>query len=275
MKPDGLAFGGKLPSTPFNVLDLGDPTKAAQIQGTSFAAPLVLRTAIGVRAQLGPVVSGLALKALLIHNCEIEKSHDKSEVGWGKFPTDIEPLITCAKGTVHVLYQGFLDPKKFLRAEIPMPKEALNSDVTVTATLCFATPTDSQHPLTYTRNGLQIFFRRDRNNVPVGKTNPKSDGFFKSGLGMPEQLIRNDAHQWETVRHAKKRMRGASLLNPCFDIHLNPRDEGHDTAGDKVPYAMIVTVNAPSVSDLFEKVFDRYRFTLEELKPRFELVLKV
>ena len=275
MKPDGVAFGGHLPSKPFNVIDYGDPSKASQTHGTSFSSPLTLRTAIGVRAQLGPVVSGLALKALLVHNCEIEDIHEKSEVGWGKFPTDVEALITCAKGKAHVIYQGFLDPKKFLRAEIPMPKDSMNCDINIKATLCFATPTDSQHPLTYTRNGLQIFFRRDRNNIPVGKTNPKSDGFFKSGFGMPEHLIRNDAHQWETVRHAKRKMRGLSLVNPCFDIHLNPRDEGHDTSGEKVPYAMVITIDAPRVPDLFEKIFDRYRFQLEELKPRFELPLQV
>jgi hypothetical protein len=70
-------------------------------------------------------------------------------------------------------------------------------------------------------------------------------------------------------------MRGAALKDPCFDIHLNPREEGHDTDGDEVPYAMVVAVSAPKVKDLFEQIFERYRFQLEELKPKIEVPLTV
>jgi hypothetical protein len=275
MKPDGVAFGGLLPDHPFNVIDSTNSTNTTGINGTSFAAPVVLRTAIGVRAQLGPTIEALAVKALLIHNCERTDAHSKAEVGWGRFKSDIQEIISSSNGSVHVLYQGLLDPKKFLRAQIPMPSTPINGNVTISATVCIATTTDSQHPLTYTRSGLEICFRRDRNNIPPGKVNPKSDSFFKRRIGSPEQQLRADAHQWETVRHAEKTMRGGSITAPCFDIHLNPRDEGHDTAGEEVPYAMVVSVSAPTVPDLFEQVFDRYRFVLEELRPRFELALQV
>ena len=273
MKPDGVAFGG-VATRPFHVVDYSDPTKTALKEGTSFSSPAVLRAAIGVRAHLGPVLNGLALKALMIHNTHI-KDHLISEVGWGQFCTDVEELITCSTGEAHVVYQGLLDPKKFLRASIPMPKTPITSMVTIKATLCIATKTDPQHPLTYTRSGLQIFFRKDRSTLPVGKSNPKATGFFKGSLGDSEDILRKDAHQWETVRHQSKRMRGADLKNPCFDIHLNPREEGHDTDGEEVPYAMIVTVSAPKVKDVFEQIFDRYRFQLEELRPQLKLPISV
>ena len=273
MKPDGLAFGG-VSSLPFLVVGGDDGTSAVPVTGTSFASPTALRAAVGVRAHLGPVLNGLALKALMIHNCRVDK-HEASEVGWGQFCTDVETLVTCATGSAHVVYQGRLDPKKFLRATIPMPKIPIKSFVTIKATICVATKTDPQHPLTYTRSGLQIFFRKDRANIPPNKVNPKPTGFFKTGIGLPEQLIRSDAHQWETVRHQSKRMRGSDLVNPCFDIHLNPREEGHDTAGEELPYAMIITVSAPKVMDLFEQVFDRYRFQLQELRPRLELPIRI
>lgn len=70
-------------------------------------------------------------------------------------------------------------------------------------------------------------------------------------------------------------MRGADIKNPCFDIHLNPREEGHDTDGEEVPYAMIVTVSAPKVKDVFDQIFDRYRFQLEELRPQLKLPISV
>jgi hypothetical protein len=130
-------------------------------------------------------------------------------------------------------------------------------------------------PALTTRSGLQIFFRRDILKIPTGKSNPASSSFFKTGLGKPEQLIRNDAHQWETVRHETKRMRGNSLLNPGFDIHYNPREGGHDTAGESIPYAMIVTVHAPKIEDLFEQIFKRYQFQLSELKPKIQIPIKI
>lgn len=273
MKPDGVAFGGTA-DEPFWVIDAGNPAVTAPVTGTSFASPAALRAAIGVRAHIGAAIRPLALKALLIHNAHTN-DHHASEVGWGLLCTDVEQLITCVEGSATVVYQGELDPKKFLRATIPMPAKTIAGLVTISATICIATQTDPQHPLTYTRSGLQIFFRKDRLNVAAGKTNPKSSGFFKSGLGMPEQLIRNDAHQWETVRHHSKRMQGNDLKNPCFDIHFNPREEGHDAKGEKIPYAMIVTVSAPKVKDMFDQVFNRYKFQLAELKPQIELPVRL
>jgi hypothetical protein len=273
MKPDAMADGGTSGS-PFLVLDSDDPNFATGVTGTSYASPSALRAAIGVRAHLGPAITPLGLKALLIHNCQID-GHHPAEVGWGLLNLDVEELITCATSTATVVYQGELDPKKFLRATIPVPKKPINGNVTIRATICVATDTDPQHPLTYTQSGLIIHFRKDRFNIPTGKTNPKPSGFFRSGVGMPEHLLRKDAHQWETVRHQSKRMRGLGLTNPCFDIHYNPREEGHDADGKRLAYAMIITISAASVKNLFDQIFDRYRFELAELKPRIELPIRV
>ena len=274
IKPDGVVPGG-VATNPFWVVGNNGRREAVPTKGTSFAAPAALRTAIGVRAHLGPVITPLALKALLIHHADAG-TNEAWEVGWGQFPADIEKLVTCTTGKAHIVYQGTLDPKKFLRAVIPMPEKKINGFVTIKATICFATGTDPEHPLTYTRSGLLIYFRKDRFDIPAGRTNPKSSGFFKTGLGMSEQLIRSDAHQWETVRRETKRMQGNKLSpNPCFDIHYNPRSGGHDTDGDDVPYAMVVTVDAPAEPELFEKIFKRYQFQLSELKPRIDIPIRV
>ena len=179
IKPDGVMPGG-VTSDPFWVVGRNVKREAVPIMGTSFAAPAALRTAIGVRAHLGPTITPLALKAILIHNAD-PGTNEAWEVGWGQFPSDIETLVTCSSGEAHILYQGVLDPKKFLRAIIPMPANKINGFVTIKATICFATETDPEHPLMYTRSGLQIFFRKDRFDIPAGKTNPKSTRFFKTG----------------------------------------------------------------------------------------------
>lgn len=107
IKPDLLAFGGSV-KTPFWVPDPDRPGYAIPIQGTSFASPLALRMALGIRTHLGPVVQPVALRALLIHHSD-KGEHEQREVGWGRIPTALEELITCPDDTVHVLYQGLLN----------------------------------------------------------------------------------------------------------------------------------------------------------------------
>jgi hypothetical protein len=145
--------------------------------------------------------------------------------------------------------------------------------VTITATVCIATDVDSQHPMHYTRSGLEIFLRRDLGNVPQGKINPKSSSFFGA---FAIKGLRPDAHEWETVRHGSRRMRGSSLKAPAFDIHYNPRVAGHDASdATTIPYAMVITVSAPRMPDLYDRIWQRYRFQLEQLRPKINLEIPV
>jgi Subtilase family len=273
VKPDCVAFGG-VENSPFYVINPLEPTLAKARMGTSFAAPFAIRTAIGIRAHLGPALGVLALKALLIHSCE-EHQSSFSEVGFGRIRDDIEEIITCPPGVARVVYQGYLEPKRFLRAVIPVPSLPMPGDVTIAVTVCIATEVDSEHPMHYTRSGLEIFFRRDLANRPQGKTNPKSSTFFSS-LRVNGLPLRPDAHEWETVRHASRRMRGASLRAPALDIHYNPRVSGHDAPmATTIPYAMVITLSAPRMPNLHDRILQRYRSQLEQLRPKISLPIRV
>jgi len=53
----------------------------------------------------------------------------------------------------------------------------------------------------------------------------------------------------------------ASIRRVKLDIHLNPREEGHDADGEEVPIRNDRdSFFAPKVQDLFEQIYDRYRF---------------
>lgn len=82
IKPDVMAFGGSI-AAPFWVLDMNRVGHAMPTQGTSFASPNALRTALGVRTYLGPIVQSIGLKALVIHHSN-DGNHDVREVGWGE-----------------------------------------------------------------------------------------------------------------------------------------------------------------------------------------------
>ena len=276
VKPEIVAFGG-CDAAPFLVLDAAKPGFARGIFGTSFSSPLALRSAIGVRAYLGSVMSPLALKALLIQHGK-EGDFDQREVGWGRVPHEIEELVTCPEGAVHVLYQGELEAGRFLRAKIPVPASGLRGMVLITATFCYATQTDPQDPLNYTRAGLEVAFRPHKgkfNQTEHGRSkNPSTKSFFTSGGYQSEEVLRRDAHKWEPCMKSSIRVRATSLDDPVFDIHYNARRGGMtDGSARPIPYALVVTV-ANDSPDLYNKIAQRYRTMLEPLRPVIQIPIR-
>jgi hypothetical protein len=277
IKPDVVAFGGSA-TTPFWVLDMNRAGYALPIQGTSFASPSALRAAVGVRAYLGPVVQPIGLKALLIHHSD-DNDQDAREVGWGRVPSEVEELITCPDDTAHVLYQGSLDASSYLRLRVPLPASGLAGKVRITATFCYATEVDPQDPLNYTRAGLDITFRpnSDRfSNTEFGASKqPSPKTFFSSKAYAPEEELRRDAHKWETCLKATRTFHAASLKDPVFDVHYNARLGGaQSNQGKPISYALVVTVHAKHVKDLYNRIAQRYRTQLEPLKPIIKLPIR-
>jgi hypothetical protein len=278
IKPDVLAFGGSK-KHPFWIPCMGHVDYAIPIQGTSFAAPLALRAAIAIRTHLGPVVEPLALKALLIHHSE-PLAYEQREVGWGRVPTDFEEMITCPDGTVHILYQGSLEPGKYLRARVTLPASGVTGDIRLKATFCYATETDPQDPINYTRAGLEITFRPDKTRFNKSKDNivsrePASKPFFSVGSYESEEELRRDAHKWEPCLKAAKVFRATTLNDPVFDIHYNARRGGaNDLRAQSIPYTLVLTIHAKQTKDLYNKVTQRYRTILQPLQPVLQIPVR-
>jgi hypothetical protein len=276
VKPDLIAFGGDATSSKyFHVLAEGSkPTLVPQL-GTSFASPYLLRNAVGVRAILGADLTPLAIKALLVHSAS-PSTHDKLEVGWGKVPEDLMEVITCPAGVARVVYQGELKPGKYLRATLPLPAGGLKGNIRLKATFCYASPTDPQDAIAYTRAGLEIVFRPNDKKVKGDKTNADTKGFFDMKAYATEAERRSDMGKWETVLHGSKPMRGSSLDNPVFDIHYNAREAGRPTtSAGKIRYALIITVEAPKHADLYNDILRAYAKTLVPIQPKVTLPVRV
>ncbi len=274
VKPDLVAFGGD-PEKYFHVLTPGTkPTLGPQL-GTSFAAPYLLRSAVGIRAILGAELSPLAIRSLLIHAAD-PKGHDKTEVGWGKVPEEIMSVITCPDGVARVVYQGELKPGKYLRATLPLPNGGLTGNVRLKATFCYASPTDPQDAAAYTRAGLQVVFRPHDDKVKDGKANAATKGFFDLKKYATEQERRSDLGKWETVLHGDKTLLGSSLKNPVFDIHYNAREAGgRATGAEKIRYALIISVEAPKHADLYNEILRAYSKTLVPIRPQVSLPIRL
>jgi hypothetical protein len=133
--------------------------------------------------------------------------------------------------------------------------------------------------LNYTRAGLEISFRPDKTKFKEtdrGQSkNPASKGFFSAKAFATEEELRRDFHKWEPCLKASKQFRASSLNDPVFDIHYNARRGGAgDRAAKPIPYALVVTVEAKHMTDLYNKIALRYRTQLEELRPVIQIPIK-
>lgn len=279
IKPDLMAFGGDTAKY-FHVLEPGKKPSLTPLRGTSFAAPYLLRSAVGVRAILGQDLTPLAIKALLV-NAADPATHNQFEVGWGKIPEDPIAVITCPTGVARVVYQGELKPGKYLRAQLPIPKGGLTGMVNLKATFCYASPTDPQDAAAYTKAGLEVTFRPNLSRVKKDKQNKdkqnaETRSFFKTKKFMTEDERRHDAAKWETVLHGSERMRGSTLVDSIFDIHYNAREAGGVTNdAERIRYALIITIEAPKHPDLYNDILRAYATLLVPIRPQVTLPIRI
>jgi hypothetical protein len=260
VKPDLVAFGGSSKEY-FHVVNPIDGTMSPT-QGTSFAAPYVLRKAVGVKAFLGDSVNAIAIKALLIHSAS-PNDHDKIDVGWGKVPEELESIIQSRDGVAKILYKGELDPGKYLRLPLPIPSMGITGKVNIRATCCFSAPTNPEDASMYTKAGVEILWRP--------KKGGKTESFFQQRKIATEAELRSDAGKWESVLHAEKGKLGSSLDEPEFEVHYMARESGADISSQKadvIKYAFVVTLEAPKHPDIFSDILSSYSEILEEIRPR-------
>ncbi len=258
VKPDGVAFGGS-DEEPFKVFNplIGVTTG---VQGTSFSAPLTLRTAAGVACSTSYDMSAIALKALLVHHADEGRKVSKSEIGWGRFKEDSVSLLQCEDGAATIIFKGILEKGQYLRCPIPFPDIPITGRAQIKATFCIQAHTDPQHAINYTRAGMGVVFR-----PKVGAGIEKSGDFFgrKSQYGMTERQFRDDAHKWETCLHRVRNFDSEdSLVGPVFDIEYHARKNSRSVPQESAPdvhYALVVTVRAIEIPNIYDLIRQKYR----------------
>ncbi|MFK1437936.1 S8 family peptidase [Pseudomonas aeruginosa] len=274
VKPDIVSFGG-VEGKKFKFVFPGLVT--AEDCGTSFATPAAMRVAAGLRAFFGDDLTTTAIKALLVHSAD-QGGHSRDEVGWGLVDSDIERIVKCADGEIKVLYKGKLEPGKVLRAPIPLPDEELPGKVIIKATFCYSCATDPHVPGEYTRAGLDIKFRPNKDIFETNPVYPKSESFFGRHSKSNEQELRLDAHKWDAVRKSQKSKYGSSLKSPTFDIHYVAREPGKKAAPlrpPKLSYALVVTVINKRTPDLYERIEAKYRNQLMAIVPKVDIPVRI
>ncbi len=257
VKPDGVAFGG----SPNELFPVFNPIlqSVVGVQGTSYSAPLTLRTAAGIAATTTFDLPSNALKALLIHHADVSPRISRGEVGWGRFKEDGVELVECAADSATIIFKSTLAKGEYRRCPIPLPSHIFPGEIKIKATFCMTAHTDPEHAVNYTRSGVGITFRPRHG---IGEDD--SDDFFgiHSQYKGSERKLRDAAHKWETTLHRERGFTDpASLAGPVFDIEYYARAASKSVASKSapdVPFALVVTISAPGVSNLYDLIRQQY-----------------
>lgn len=269
IKPDGVMFGGDHD----NLLHIYSPSTDSIIgtMGTSFAAPYALRVAAGIDAITDMSLNPLTVKALMIHNANKNEHHDVKHVGWGKMPSTAEEAIQCSSDEATIVYQGKLDQSQYIHIPIPLPKNIDCTWVHLKATFCINTATDPEHPLHYTRGGLDITFRPNSSKFKNATAQyPESKAFFSTSKLYPtEEDLREDACKWETCMSQYQRFKKDTLLEPSFYVKYHAREQGGNPSKNLEPlnYSLIITIRAEGDSSIYNSVLQQNQ-TLTPVKIR-------
>ncbi|MGI2047914.1 S8 family peptidase [Shewanella oncorhynchi] len=265
VKPDGIIFGGSNEE----LFKVYSPLTHSIIGtlGTSYAAPYALRVAAGVDAITDFDLSVPTIKALMVHHAN-KADKSQNDVGWGLLPSSPESIVECLDDEAIIVYQGVLNKSEHLRIPIPVPEGVDCKWVHLKATFCFNAITDPEHPLHYTRSGLDIVFRGNEGKVSDDAKHADTKTFFSVGnLYDTEEELREDAHKWETCISRAQRFKKNTLLNPVFDVKYHAREKGGGTQKDLEPlhYSLVISVRAEGDNNTYNLVLQQNQ-TLQTVK---------
>lgn len=267
VKPDGVMFGGS-EEEPFKVYS---PLTHQIIgtEGTSYAAPYALRVAAGVDALTEFDLNPSTIKALMIHHAN-NNGFGLREVGWGRMPATPEEIIECRDDEAIIVYQGNLLPSQHVRIPVPLPDHLDCTWVHLKATFCLNTITDPEHPLHYTRGGLDITFRpNETKHKDLEQEHSDTKSFFSDkNLYSTEEELREDAYKWETCISRSQRFRHATLNHPVFDVKYHSREQGAAPLSRElkpVSYSLILSIRTEGDTSVYNRILQENR-TLQAVR---------
>jgi hypothetical protein len=283
LAPLGVSFGGDQGAEAFVGAAPGGSYQADC--GTSYATPAAARGLATLLEQLpAEHRNANVLRAFAAHYADPPAQRELHAVGYGRLADDYRPLLQCPDGTVTVLISDTLTRGLTQAYPLPYPPTGVTGTVRVRWSVSFLTPVDPKEAAEYTLAGVEVQFRPDiaryRLEPPypaAGKardvdaaadkdliaahvakgwrlsTNAKT----RSGNAIRSEQVRRDAGMWETVVLYQDSLRATSLNRPEVWLTYYQRDAGQlvgRSEADELKVAVLMSVNAPKVPDLYERV---------------------
>lgn len=280
LKPDLSAFGG-CSQNPIHLMGENQNFRILTA-GTSFSSPLVSAASANLVGYSNNTINSFIARTLLVHGASENTDNHSFELGHGVLPDNIEQLVTCPNSSYTIIYNGEIEPGKFIELPIPWTEEIQKGKVSFRWTVATQTNVDPQSPDDYSTSSIVTSFYPNKlkfkfKNGNTSKTldlskNPEQElellkegwtrdsPFPVSESGQTPYQVENDLRadfKWDSLDTRRKNKNADHVFNPMF--HLHALERGKRYKSEKVKYSLVLTVSATKAEvDLYSKVRAKY-----------------
>ncbi|TCK09080.1 S8 family peptidase [Marinobacterium mangrovicola] len=284
-KPDLVHFGGNILSLGGMAIPLGVNSvcplgNKRNDVGTSFSTPVIATIAANIYQQLGERASPNLVKALLIHNANMNHGHTldreyKHYFGWG-LPRDIESILEVNDYETTLAFQGHAQ-KSFEVEKLPFPIPSClrTEEGKVRAeffiTLVYQPNLDPNRAFEYCQFDVNVGFGEYK------------DGSFSSKIPRQQEahnyeseLVKN-GDKWSPIKVYQKRFpNGINIEHWKLRVSILDR-EGIEVEGVQIPFTILLTIRdidkEKPVYNEMAQLMDAYNWEVSDLliEPRIEV----
>jgi hypothetical protein len=283
LAPLGVAFGGDQNGQQFVGAAPGGGFQADA--GTSYATPYAARGLATLLNELPPEHHHVNVtRAFAAHFAQAPADRHLDAVGYGRLPQDFVEHLECPEGSVTVLITDTLERGTTQAYPLPLPSAGLTGRLKLRWTVSFATPVDPEDAAEYTLAGVETAFRPSITRYRLDPPNPSAgrardvdavddkdliaervqagwrlstNAKTRSGTALRSEHVRRDAGLWETVVRYETGALARSLNRPEIWLTYYERAQGQlvpRANAAQLDVAVLMTVEAPKVPDLYERV---------------------
>lgn len=277
-KPDLVHFGGNILSVggmpiPLGVNSVCPLGNKRNDIGTSFSTPIIATMAANIYQQLGERASPNLVKALLIHNANMNHGHKldkehKPYFGWG-LPQNINSILEVNDFETTLAFQGHAQ-KSFEVEKLPFPiPDCLRTEegkvrAEFFITLVYQPQLDPNRAFEYCQF-----------DVNVGFGEYKKDGSFSSKVprqqdshNFESELVKN-GDKWSPIKVYQKRFpNGTNVEDWKLRVSVLDRD-GVEAKGGQIPFTILMTIRdidkEKPVYNEMAQLMDAYNWEVSDL----------
>lgn len=286
VKPDFCEHGGSA-QRPIQVLGTEDYAMQ-NVQGTSFAAPIVARKAAELMIRSNDV-GVLTARSLLTQASSNEIDDIDHEIGYGICAENVDDILLCTPNKVTIIYNNEMSVKNYAKLQIPVPQACSAKKIKISWTVVVDTPPNPLFAEGYTSTSIEdaLHPHEDKYNLYNNGRTLKRD-VVRNAAAVQELITegwalgsipasvtpnkfsteseRRDDLKWDTVAKRSKVFQVKSLKNPFLTFHALERD----TDKTRVRYSVAVTIEALDYQgDLYHEILSDYQ-VLQPINVRLE-----
>jgi len=258
------------------------------VQGTSFAAPIVAKKAAELMLKSHDI-GVLTARSLLTQASSNEINEIDHEFGYGICTDNVDDILLCTSNKVTIIYNNEMSVKNYAKLKLPVPQACNAKKIKISWTVVVDTPPNPLFAESYTSTAIEdaLHPHEDKYNLYLNSRTVKrnivtdaqsvqeliDDGWTLGTIPAsvtPNKFAteseRRDDLKWDTVSKRSKVFQTNSLKKPFLTFHALDRD----TNKTRVRYSVAVTIEALDYQgDLYQDILSEYP-VLQPINVRLE-----